>query len=98
LPGELADRRYYFPGDEGAEVKIRERFDRLREVRRDPPRRKRPVEGQPQADPMAVGSEGMRRRQESLRELADEQRRDAGGEQQAPISAVGQATARDVPG
>jgi hypothetical protein len=29
---------------------------------------------------MAVGSEGMRRRQENLRELADEQRRDAGAE------------------
>jgi hypothetical protein len=29
-------------------------------------------------DPMAAGSEGMRRRQENLRDLADEQRRDAG--------------------
>jgi putative ATPase len=80
LPDELADRRYYFPGDEGAEIKIRERLDRLREARNEAPRRKRPVAGQPQADPMAVGSEGMRRRQEHLRELADEQRRDAGSE------------------
>ena len=80
LPDEVADRRYYFPGDEGAEIKIRERLDRLREARSEPPRRKRPVAGQPQADPMAVGSEGMRRRQENLRELADEQRRDAGAE------------------
>jgi hypothetical protein len=29
---------------------------------------------------MAAGSEGMRRRQENLRELADEQRRDADGD------------------
>ena len=80
LPSELADSRYYFPGEEGAEIKIRERFERLREARRDPPRRKRPVAGQPQGEPMAAGSEGMRRRQENLRELADEQRRDAGGD------------------
>ena len=77
LPDQLADRRYYFPGDEGAEIKIRERLDRQREARRDPPRRKRSVEGQPSMDPMAAGSEGMRRRQENLRDLADEQRRDA---------------------
>jgi putative ATPase len=80
LPTELADSRYYFPGEEGAEIKIRERFERLREARLDPPHRKRPDAGQPKGDPMAAGSEGMRRRQENLRELADEQRRDADGD------------------
>jgi putative ATPase len=77
LPDELAGRRYYFPGDQGAEARIGDRLDRLREARRDPPRRKKLVEGQPGGDPMAAGSEGMRRRRASLTKLSDEQRRDA---------------------
>jgi putative ATPase len=80
LPDELSDRRYYFPGAEGAETKVRERLERLSEARRSPPRRKRPVAGQPNGDPMAAGSEGMKRRQQNLREIADEQRRDAEGD------------------
>ena len=80
LPNELVDRRYYFPGDEGAEIRIRERMDRLREARANPARPKRPVEGQPKVDPMAAGSEGMRRRQQSLGALAEVQRRDADGD------------------
>jgi putative ATPase len=78
LPDKLVGRRYYYPGDLGAEVKIGERMDRLANARAEPSRRKKPVAGQPATDPMAAGSEGMRRRRESLRELADEQRRDAG--------------------
>ena len=78
LPDSLTGRRYYFPGDQGAEVKIGERLERLATALRTITRRKTPVEGQPHADPMATGSEGMRRRQQSLRDLADEERRDAG--------------------
>jgi putative ATPase len=77
LPEKLAGRRYYFPGDLGAEVRIGERLDRLREGRGQPARRKKRGEGEPAVDPMAAGSEGMRRRRESLKELADEQRQDA---------------------
>ena len=78
LPDNLVGRRYYFPGGLGAEQKIGERLDRLAKGRLDSPRRKPRVDGQPQADPMSAGSEGMRLRQQSLRELAEEQRRDAG--------------------
>ena len=77
LPDKLAGNRYYFPGDQGAEIKIGERLGRLAEVRTLPPRRKSAIPGQPKSDAMNSGSEGMRRRQKSLRELADEQRRDA---------------------
>jgi putative ATPase len=78
LPDKLAGRRYYFPGDLGAEVKIGERMARIAESRQGRPQRKTPIPGAPKTDPMAAGSEGMRRRRESLKDLADEQRRDAG--------------------
>jgi putative ATPase len=80
LPDKLADRRYYFPGDEGAEIKIRGRLEQLREARLGSARPKRPVDGQPHGDPMAAGSEGMRRRQKALREIADNERHDAQGD------------------
>jgi putative ATPase len=80
LPDKLVSRRYYFPGEEGAEARIGARLDQQREARLAPAHPKRPVDGQPRGDPMAAGSEGMRRRQESLRELADDQRRDADGD------------------
>ena len=78
LPDKLVGRRYYFPGDLGAEARIGERLDRLADTRGTGSRRKAAVDGQPKADPMATGSEGMRHRRESLRDLAEEQRRDAG--------------------
>jgi hypothetical protein len=78
LPDKLADRHYYFPGDEGAEIKIRERLERLRDGRLVPPRRKGRIEGQPDGNPMAAGSEAMRRRRQNLTEIAAEQRHDAG--------------------
>ncbi len=77
LPDRLAGRRYYFPGELGAEAKIGDRMQRLRDSREQPPRRKTRADGEPKPDPMATGSEGMRRRQQSLREIADEQRRDS---------------------
>jgi putative ATPase len=79
LPDKLEGKRYYFPGDQGAEIKIGERLGRLAEARTQPPRKKRPAAGQPSADAMTSGSEGMRQRQKSLHELADEQRRDGDG-------------------
>jgi putative ATPase len=78
LPDKLVGRRYYFPGNLGAEIRIGERLERLREARRVAPRRKAHIEGQPEADPMAAGSEGMRQRRESLRDMAEEQRGEAG--------------------
>ncbi len=77
LPDKLAGSHYYFPGDQGAEIKIKERLGRIAEARTLPVRRKRPAGGQPTSDGMAAGSEGMQKRQKSLRALADEQRRDA---------------------
>ena len=77
LPDRLLGRRYYFPGELGAEARIGERLERLREARNRPGRRKSPEAGRPAGDPMATGSEGMRRRRQSLKDLADEQRRDA---------------------
>jgi putative ATPase len=78
LPDALTGRRYYYPGDQGAEVRIGERLERQAATRVEPRRRKKPVAGQPNSDPMAAGSEGMRRRAQSLREIAEEQRGDAG--------------------
>jgi len=78
MPGGLVGRRYYYPGDQGAEIRIGERLERLAAARRAPRRHKIPAEGQPRPDPMATGSEGMRRRRESLREIADGERGEAG--------------------
>jgi putative ATPase len=78
LPDALAGRRYYFPGDQGAEVRIGDRLERQAAARGEPRRRKKPVAGQPSSDPMATGSEGMRRRAQSLSEIAEEQRADSG--------------------
>jgi len=77
LPDELAGRRYYFPGDQGAEGRIGDRLNRIREARLEAPQRKKQIPGQPAGDPMAAGSEGMRRRRTNLARLADEQRKDA---------------------
>jgi hypothetical protein len=79
MPDGLAGRHYYFPGGQGAEIKIRERLARLAEARAEPRRRKTPIPGQPESDPMSAGSEGMRRRRQNLREMADDQRDDADG-------------------
>ena len=77
LPDDLAGSRYYFPGDQGAEARIGERLGRLGEARRQPPRRKKLLSGQPATDTMAAGSEGLKRRQASLKALSREQRADA---------------------
>jgi hypothetical protein len=59
------------------EARIAERLERLGDGRRQPQRRKPPTQGQADADPMSAGSEGMRRRRQSMREMAGEQRDDA---------------------
>jgi putative ATPase len=88
LPDKLAGRRYFFPGDQGIEPRIGDRLERIREARGEPARRKRPVEGAPAGDPMATGSEAMRRRQTNLREMAQVQREDAAGEARGDKSNV----------
>jgi len=93
LPDKLVARRYYFPGDLGAEARIGERLDRLREGRSGPVRRKSPVAGQPAVDPMAAGADGMRRRRISLTELAEEQRRDASSAETGGPGALAEAAA-----
>jgi putative ATPase len=77
LPDKLAGKRYFFPGEEGAEARIRQRLDDLLAARRGAQIRKPRQPGQPRSDPMAVLPEAMRHRQESLRDLAAEERRDA---------------------
>jgi putative ATPase len=78
LPDRLVGRRYFFPGQEGTEARIRDRLDALLAARQTPPTRKPRESGQPAGDPMATSSDAMRRRQDSLRSLAAEERRDAG--------------------
>jgi putative ATPase len=77
LPDKLVGSRYYFPGSQGMEARIAERLERLGDGRRQPQRRKPPTQGQADADPMSAGAEGMRRRRQSMREMAEEQRGDA---------------------
>jgi hypothetical protein len=77
LPDKLVGSRYYFPGGQGMEARIAERLDRLADGRRQPQRRKPPTQGKADADPMSAGAEGMRRRRQSMREMAEEQRGDA---------------------
>jgi putative ATPase len=88
LPDALAGRRYYFPGDSGLEARIGERMERLRERRKERPRRKRRPDGEAATDAMAAGSEGMRLRQANLREMAEEQRREAAADDGDPGSAA----------
>jgi hypothetical protein len=77
LPDKLVGRRYYFPGSQGMEARIAERLERLADGRSRPRRRKPPAQGQADVDPMSAGSEGMRRRRQSMREMAGKQRGDA---------------------
>jgi putative ATPase len=91
LPDKLAGRRYYFPGDQGAESRVGERLDRVREARTQKPRRKPARPGQPESDPMTTASESMRRRRDSLGELAAGERRDA----QRPVGDQDRPTAHD---
>ena len=77
LPDKLAGKRYYFPGDQGAESRVAERLDRVRDARTQPARRKKKSPDEPVADPMEASSESMRHRRESLKRVSDAQRIDA---------------------
>ncbi len=73
LPDELADRRYYTPGDQGYEVTIAARMAEREEARRAKPRSKnRP------SPPMASMSDALRPREANRKKLAETQKRDAG--------------------
>jgi putative ATPase len=72
LPDELADRRYYTPGDQGYEVTIGARMTERDEARRQKPRQKnRPDQ------PMASMSDALRPREANRKKLAETQKRDA---------------------
>jgi putative ATPase len=72
LPDELADRRYYVPGDQGYEATVAARMAAREEARREKPRRKQ------RADlPTASMSDGLRPREENRKKLAETQKRDA---------------------
>jgi putative ATPase len=80
LPDELRERRYYRPSDQGVETRIGERLERLREARARnggrPHRRAAPAE--PEVDPMRVAGQAMRARETGRRQLAGQQRSEAG--------------------
>jgi putative ATPase len=77
LPDKLAGKRYYFPGDQGAEARIADRLERLDAGRKQPVRRRAPKPGEPTGDPMHAASEAMRRRRDRMTDLARTQRIDA---------------------
>jgi putative ATPase len=83
LPDELADQRWYLPGDQGYEATIAERMERraqAREAARDAGRTPRnPVPGPSGDGGMASASKMTRMREESRRRLADAEQRDADG-------------------
>ncbi|MFI5261036.1 MAG: hypothetical protein ACHQZR_00610 [Candidatus Limnocylindrales bacterium] len=79
LPDELVDRRYYVPSDQGLEQRIGERLDRLRAEREaGRARRAERPEDQPDVDPMRVAAKVIPAREDRKRQVADQQRRDAG--------------------
>jgi putative ATPase len=72
LPDELADRRYYTPGDQGYEATIAARMAARDEARREKPRRKnRPT------PPSAGMSDALRPREENRKRIANTQKKDA---------------------
>jgi putative ATPase len=74
LPDELVGRRYFVPGDQGYEATIATRMAEREAARADKPRRKsRP------SPPMAAMSDALRPAESSRKQLAETQKRDAGG-------------------
>ena len=72
LPDELADRRYYLPGDQGYEPTIAARMAARDEARKEKPLRKdRPD------PPTASMGDGLRPREENRKRIADTQKKDA---------------------
>ena len=74
LPDELADRRYYVPGDQGYEATIGARMESRAAARSEKPRRKQRTD-----PPMAGMTDAMRPREGERKKLADTQTKDAAG-------------------
>ncbi|HET7702269.1 MAG TPA: replication-associated recombination protein A [Candidatus Limnocylindrales bacterium] len=72
LPDELVGRRYYVPGDQGAEATIAARMEARAAARAERPKRKQRPEM-----PMASMGDGMKGSMESRKKLAETQKRDA---------------------
>ena len=83
LPDALVDARYYVPSDQGMEIQIGARLERLAESRRaareagGPKRAASP--GTRSADPMRVAGKVMRQREEVKKRIAEGQKKDAKG-------------------
>jgi putative ATPase len=87
LPEALADRDYYLPNDQGYEVTIGARMAARAEGRqaaRAAGRQRREASPGPAVDSMKAGSSIQRTRETNRRKLAETERRDAGGTEQAP--------------
>ncbi|MFL5680659.1 MAG: replication-associated recombination protein A [Chloroflexota bacterium] len=73
LPDELADRRYYAPGDQGYEATIAARMAARDEARKEKPRRKN------RATPPTAGmSDVLKSNMEQRKRIADTEKQDAG--------------------
>src|SRR3954469_3272287 len=74
LPNELADRRYYTPGDQGYEATIAARMAARDEARQEKPRRKN------RATPPTAGmSDVLKSNMEQRKRIADTEKKDAAG-------------------
>ena len=78
LPDELAERRYYLPGDQGYEATISERMAR-RAFARDAAREAGKTPRNPIPGPTIGRSDSMRKREDSRKRLAETQKKDAAG-------------------
>ena len=76
LPDKLVGRRYYVPSDQGAEARIGDWIEGLRQRRAEGPPKRRPQAG-PAVDGMGVGGQVTRAREEARRELAQVEKADA---------------------
>ena len=74
LPDALVGRRYYEPGDQGHEGTIAARIEARAEARRQKPRRKKRADMR-----TASMSDALRPREESLKRIAETERKDAAG-------------------
>ncbi len=82
LPDALVGRRYYEPSDQGMELQIGARLDRLQAARREASERgrsQRAAASSGKDDAMGVAGRVMRQREERKRALAERERREAGG-------------------
>ena len=79
LPDELVGRRYFQPGDQGYEATIATRMAEREAARSNKPKRKNRS-----SPPMAAMSDALRPAESSRKQLAETQKRDAGGGDEGP--------------